>query len=47
MAAWTLQNFSIVGMDGEKQLDARDGGEELVADRCLFTRDGSHGVGVA
>jgi hypothetical protein len=47
MTARTLQNFSIVGMDGEKQLDACDGGEELVADRCLFARDGSHGVGVA
>jgi hypothetical protein len=47
MAARTLQYFSIGGMDGETQLDAHDGGEELVADRCLFARDGSHGVGVA
>ena len=47
MTARTLQNFSIVGMDGEKQLDACDGGEELVADRCLFTRDVPRGVGDA
>jgi hypothetical protein len=33
MAPRALQNFSIIRVDGEKQLDACDGGEELVADR--------------